>query len=64
MSRKVSTEVVRSRDGGPDAGAMPLVKRTGRGSVHDELVLADDWDSPETNAAMAAAFEREPEIPT
>jgi hypothetical protein len=42
------------------AKVVPLtahVQRTGRGSLRGRLVLADDWDSPETNAAIAAEFE-------
>jgi prevent-host-death family protein len=53
-------EVVISRAGKPVAKVVPLVahvKRTGRGSLRGKLVLADDWDSPETNAAIAADFE-------
>ncbi|MEV6431041.1 hypothetical protein [Nocardia sp. NPDC051463] len=38
---------------------MPLVRRaerTGRGSLRGRLVLAPDWDSEETNAAIADDF--------
>jgi prevent-host-death family protein len=56
-------EVIISRAGKPVAKVVPLrphVKRTGRGSLRGKLVLADDWDSPETNAAIAADFELGP----
>ncbi|HEX6469797.1 MAG TPA: type II toxin-antitoxin system prevent-host-death family antitoxin [Streptosporangiaceae bacterium] len=52
-------EVIISRAGKPVAKVVPLVthvKRAGRGSLRGKLVLADDWDSPETNAAIAADF--------
>jgi antitoxin (DNA-binding transcriptional repressor) of toxin-antitoxin stability system len=52
-------EVVISRAGKPVAKVVPLstsVQRTGRGSLKGTLVLADDWDSAETNAAIAADF--------
>ncbi|MCW2914936.1 MAG: prevent-host-death protein [Actinomycetia bacterium] len=52
-------EVVISRAGKPVAKVVPLntsVQRTGRGSLKGKLVLADDWDSAETNAAIAADF--------
>jgi prevent-host-death family protein len=55
-------EVIISRAGKPVAKVVPLVthvKRTGRGSLRGKLVLADDWDSAETNAAIAADFESE-----
>jgi prevent-host-death family protein len=53
-------EVVISRAGRPVAKVVPLtahVTRTGRGSLRGKLTLADNWDSPETNAAIAADFE-------
>lgn len=56
-------EVVISRAGKPVAKVVPLrteVHRTGRGSLRGKLVLADDWDSAETNASIAADFGMEP----
>jgi prevent-host-death family protein len=48
-------EVVISRAGTPVAKIAPLtraVRRTGRGRLRGTLVLADDWDSPETNRVV------------
>jgi prevent-host-death family protein len=56
-------EVIISRAGKPVAKVVPLtaqVQRKGRGSLRGRLVLADDWDSAETNAAIAADFGLEP----
>jgi prevent-host-death family protein len=56
-------EVVISRAGKPVAKVVPLaehVHRTGRGSLRGKIVLAEDWDSPETNSAIAADFGLEP----
>ncbi|GAB3983587.1 type II toxin-antitoxin system prevent-host-death family antitoxin [Actinoallomurus acanthiterrae] len=52
-------EVIISRAGKPVAKVVPLsaqVHRKGRGSLRGRLVLADDWDSEETNAAITAEF--------
>jgi prevent-host-death family protein len=52
-------EIVISRAGTPVAKLVPLVpraRRTGRGSLAGRLVLADDWDSPEVNDAIARDF--------
>lgn len=57
------SEVVISRAGKPVAKVVPLtthVHRTGRGSLRGKLVLADDWDSAETNASIAADFWTQP----
>jgi len=56
-------EIVISRAGTPVAKVIPFVrrvKRSGRGSLADTLVLADDWDSPEVNEAVADDFESAP----
>lgn len=50
-------EIVISRSGKPVAKVVPLpttVDRTGRGSLRGKLIMEDDWDSPETNEAIAA----------
>lgn len=52
-------EVVISRAGTPVAELVPLprtVRRSGRGSLHGQLVLADDWDAPDVDAAVAKDF--------
>lgn len=52
-------EVVISRDGHPVAKVVRLdsaVRRTGRGSLRGKITLADDWDAPETNEALARDF--------
>ncbi|MFD0361942.1 type II toxin-antitoxin system Phd/YefM family antitoxin [Nocardia sp. GCM10030253] len=52
-------EIVICRAGHPVAKVVPLVRRaerTGRGSLRGRLVLAPDWDSEETNAAIADGF--------
>ncbi|MGW6333670.1 type II toxin-antitoxin system Phd/YefM family antitoxin [Nocardia rhamnosiphila] len=52
-------EIVISRAGHPVAKVVPLVRRahrTGRGSLRGTLVLEADWDSDETNEAIADEF--------
>ena len=52
-------EVIISRAGRPVAKVVPLPKRvhrTGAGTLRGRIVLADDWDSPETNARIADDF--------
>jgi prevent-host-death family protein len=52
-------EIIISRAGQPVAKVIPLtrrVDRTGRGSLRGRLVVADDWDSPEVNEAIADDF--------
>jgi len=52
-------EIVISRAGRPVAKVVPLnreVRRTGRGSLRGRLVLAEGWDSPEVNRAIADDF--------
>jgi prevent-host-death family protein len=52
-------EIIISRAGTPVAKVVslhPRAKRTGRGSLAGRLVLSDDWDSPETNDAIARDF--------
>jgi prevent-host-death family protein len=52
-------EVVISRAGRPVAKVVPLpsrVRRTGAGALRGEITLAEDWDSPETNARIADDF--------
>lgn len=52
-------EIIISRAGKPVAKVVPLaarVHRKGRGSLRGRLALADDWDSDETNAAIATDF--------
>jgi len=52
-------EIVISRAGTPVAKVVPLIRavnRTGRGSLRDSLLVADDWDSDETNDAIADGF--------
>ena len=56
-------EVVLSRAGKPVAKVVPLtarVRRTGRGSLKGALFLSDDWDSAETNEAIADDFGMRP----
>ena len=38
------------------ASPEPTVLRPGRGSLRGQLVMTDDWDSPEVNDAIARAF--------
>lgn len=52
-------EIVISRAGHPVAKVVPLVRRadrTGRGSLRGVLTLGTDWDSEETNNAIADDF--------
>jgi prevent-host-death family protein len=52
-------EIIISRAGNPVAKVIPLshrVRRQGRGSLRDVLVLADDWDSDQVNEAIADDF--------
>lgn len=52
-------EIVISRAGRPVAKVIPLagrVKRSGRGSLRDELTMAPDWDSDAVNESIAADF--------
>jgi prevent-host-death family protein len=52
-------EIVISRDGHPVAKVVrldPGVRRTARGSLRGKITFADDWDSPETNDALAREF--------
>jgi prevent-host-death family protein len=51
--------IIISRAGHPVAKVIPLPRtprRGGRGSLRGKLVLADDWDSPEVNEAIADDF--------
>ncbi|WP_238153484.1 type II toxin-antitoxin system Phd/YefM family antitoxin [Kribbella speibonae] len=55
--------VVISRAGHPVAKVVPLAdvgRRTGRGSLAGRISYTDDWDSPETNAEIAADFGMQP----
>lgn len=52
-------EIVISRAGTPVAKVVPISRgahRAGRGSLRGTLVVAEDWDSPETNEAIAREF--------
>lgn len=52
-------EIIISRAGQPVAKVIPLVRtvnRRGRGSLRGKLLLAEDWDSPETNDIVARVF--------
>lgn len=52
-------EIVISRGGHPVAKVVRLdsaVRRTARGSLRGNVTFADDWDSPETNDALARDF--------
>lgn len=52
-------EIIISRAGTPVAKVIPLshrVSRSGRGSLAGRLLIADDWDSRETNEGIAADF--------
>jgi prevent-host-death family protein len=52
-------EIIISRAGRPVAKVIPLVRmvsRTARGSLRGKLTLSDDWDSTETNTAIARDF--------
>lgn len=53
-------EIVISRAGHPVAKMVPLsraVRRTGRGSLREILVLADDWDDRAVNEDIAREFD-------
>jgi prevent-host-death family protein len=52
-------EIIISRAGTPVAKVIPLnrhVSRAGRGSLAGQLVMAEDWDSPDVNEAIAVDF--------
>jgi prevent-host-death family protein len=52
-------EIIISRAGHPVAKVIPLagsVKRSGRGSLRGQLVLAADWDSDAVNQSIAVDF--------
>jgi prevent-host-death family protein len=52
-------EIIISRSGKPVARVIPLnsrVDRAGRGSLAGQLTMADDWDSPDVNEAIARDF--------
>jgi prevent-host-death family protein len=52
-------EIIISRAGHPVAKVVPLVRtvsRTARGSLRGQLVMAEDWDSPKINEAIARDF--------
>ncbi|MFC6015354.1 type II toxin-antitoxin system Phd/YefM family antitoxin [Plantactinospora solaniradicis] len=52
-------EIIISRAGTPVAKVVPLIKRVnraGRGSLRGRLVVAEDWDAPEVNEAIADEF--------
>ena len=52
-------EVFIDRAGAPVAKIVPLTRRVTRtsiGALADRLDLSGDWDSPETNAEIAADF--------
>jgi prevent-host-death family protein len=52
-------EIIIDRAGAPVAKIIPLVRRVNRtavGSLAGKLDLSGDWDSPQTNAEIAADF--------
>jgi prevent-host-death family protein len=52
-------EIIIDRAGTPVAKIVPLVRRVNRtaiGSLAGTIDLSGDWDSPETNAEIAADF--------
>jgi prevent-host-death family protein len=52
-------EIIIDRAGTPVARIVPLVRRTNRtalGSLAGQVDLSGDWDSPQTNAQIAADF--------
>ena len=52
-------EIIIDRAGTPVAKIIPLVRRVNRtavGSLAGQLDLTGDWDSPQTNAEIAADF--------
>lgn len=53
-------EVIIDRAGTPVAKIVPLTRRVNRasiGSLAGQLDLSGDWDSPQTNAEIAADFD-------
>jgi prevent-host-death family protein len=56
---ELGEEVIIDRAGTPVAKIVPLIRRANRtsvGSLAGRLDLSGDWDSPETNAEIAADF--------
>ena len=52
-------EIIICRSGTLVAKVVPLnrrVNRDGRGSLAGQLIMADDWDSPDVNNAVARDF--------
>ncbi|HEX6497932.1 MAG TPA: type II toxin-antitoxin system prevent-host-death family antitoxin [Micromonosporaceae bacterium] len=52
-------EIIIDRAGTPVARVVPLVRRVDRttvGSLAGQVDLSGDWDSPQTNAEIAADF--------
>lgn len=52
-------EIIIDRAGTPVVKVVPLVRRANRtpvGSLAGQLDLSGDWDSPQTNAEIAAGF--------
>lgn len=52
-------EIIIDRAGTPVARIVPLIRRVNRtavGSLAGQLDLSGDWDSPQTNAEIAADF--------
>jgi prevent-host-death family protein len=52
-------EIIIDRAGTPVAKIIPLIRRvnhTAIGSLAGQLDLSGDWDSPQTNAEIAADF--------
>ena len=52
-------EIVLSRAGEPFAKIVPLpakTRRTSYGSLRDQIQLAEDWDSDQTNELIARQF--------
>ncbi len=59
-------EIVIAKAGEPRARLVPLEqpRRARRpGSMRDRIWLADDWDSPETNAEIAGWFYDDHDVP-
>lgn len=53
-------EIVINRSGHPVAKVIPLPSRANRvsfGTFAESLTLDDDWDSPESNAQLAADWD-------
>lgn len=61
-------EIVIAKAGRPRARLVPLERPTGRrrgyGSMRGKIWLADDWDSDETNEAIAELFFGMPDTST